>query len=344
MVLPCDPVKSNPKSTLSWGDRTYFADNDKTCKAPLASFSLVLLLCVYIYILYNHMKVIIYSYHYHCVIICPSRMNPWSIWINMDHCMIMVCWCLLMFVANAFNSWQVITSLRARLVPKTATAALMPPTKGAPLDFDHVFWGVVFALSLHCWVCKADFYENALTESNKSVQISSEKSLSCQPCHKVCLLHRWIWVQQEARVCASGRLQWFGYRKPSNTLLTKSLDIFGLAAQHCSMLLVWTSLVLLLSFSRWFRRLDDSCRRWSGCRPWLVCVGDLPSPIGRAWCQRRLSTLVPWSKLVKVGQSRSKLVKVGQSVEWQWQVTSWHGAAWCGKECHGSAQRFSQAR
>ena len=144
MVLPCDPVKSNPKSTLSWGDRTYFADNDKTCKVPLASFSLVLLLCVYI--LYKHMKVIIYSYHYHYVIICPSRMNPWSIWINMDHCMIMVCWCLLMFVANAFNSWQVITSLRARLVPKTATAALMPPTKGAPLDFDHVFWGVVLAL------------------------------------------------------------------------------------------------------------------------------------------------------------------------------------------------------
>ena len=71
--------------------------------------------------------------------------------------------------------------------------------------------------------------------------------------------------------------------------------------------------MLLLSFSRWFRRLDDSCRRWSGCRPWLVCVGDLPSPIGRAWCQRRLSTLVPWSKLVKVGQSWSKSVKVGQS-------------------------------
>ena len=58
----------------------------------------------------------------------------------MDHCMIIVCHVsCFQIVSNAFDSWQVITmSPCARLVPKTATAALMPPTKGALLELDHV--------------------------------------------------------------------------------------------------------------------------------------------------------------------------------------------------------------
>ena len=127
------------------------------------------------------------------------------------------------------------------------------------------------------------------------------------------LLPQWIWVQQEARVCSSGRLQWFGYRKHSNIFKHTAKKI----VRH-----LWTR-----CFSRSIVGFEAG---------WFLSAFLLLSSL--AWWFASSDHGVPPERAM---DSCPLVSKCGQ-----WQVTSWHGAAWCNmvQKCHRSAQRFSQAR